>query len=167
MYKKAVSLFLFFIFSILVIPTSFAYDRQLEQDITNLEGGTVVVPMQVECRDENGVIKINVTCTGNYGSAAINYTGIGSKSVHWRVNPKFSLGYYFNGEVRIKTSSGVLVESYGIQGVGAVGSSVSGQVYLGGLSSGVYIAELTGVAIDTNGQLSWVVPNCEVSVVIP
>lgn len=103
------------------------------------------------------------TCYGNGGIAKIEYMG-GSSSLWWYAKPSFSSAFSFIGDIEVYDGSR-LVRAIPISGLGTAGNAVTGSAAAPFSGTKVYTAKLNGVATDTNGITSIVVPNCDTSYV--
>lgn len=103
------------------------------------------------------------TCYGNGGIAKIEYMG-GSSSLWWYAKPSFSSAFSFIGDIEVYDGSR-LVRTIQVSGLGTAGNAATGSVAAPFSGTKVYTAILNGVATDTNGTTTVVVPNCDTSYV--
>lgn len=108
---------------------------------------------------ESLIVQPYKLCKGNAGTARIEQQG--SNSIWWSVNPGYSIYYNFTGTITITDyATGNYVTEYEAIGDNFFGFTTSGKVSVN-LKSGRYTATLTGWCWDTNGEFSWVAPDCD------
>jgi len=175
MKKRLVSMLLASVMSLLFIVPAFADSAKelpaetnvksqvdLNIDLPSSDGeDKICVDTQAtqSVQSSSGSIEPFKLCKGNAGYARLEQSG--SNGIYWNVNPKFSVYYYFTGEITItEEATGRYITSYPISAQNVAGLTSAGMVTVN-LSSGRYTATLTGHCFDTNLTYSWVAPDCD------
>lgn len=131
---------------------SFGNDQEISDLIFNHPDSVVAIGNEEEVNEN--IMRPMASVTGPGGRASM-IAGKSGRVVYWSAKPNTKWPFTFSGTVKLRYHSGFKRDAH-VGGVGAFGSTVSGQVTMNKNNGG--IAYLSGTAYALNGSQFTVLP---------